>query len=82
MRNAARHPWTGRTAGLAEKAAGVVRLLAWAAMVGGYGLMLWALSGLVHASERTDAVPGIISFVIEAPRGKAARASGHPDGRP
>ena len=55
MRNAARHPWTGRIAGLAEKAAGVVRLLAWAAMVGGYGLMLWALSGSAHADDPKDA---------------------------
>ena len=55
MRNEAGHPWNGGIEGLAEKAAGVVRLLAWAVMVGGYGLTLWALSGSAWADDPKDA---------------------------
>lgn len=45
----------GRITTAVERAANLVRLLAWTAMAGGYCLMLWALSGSAYADGRTDA---------------------------
>ncbi len=55
MRSKAGHPWSGGIEALAEKATAVVRLLAWAVMVGGYGLTLLALSGSAWADDPKDA---------------------------
>ena len=54
MRGAAHTPigWIER---LVEHAAGIVRLLAWTTMAGGYVLTLWALSGAARADDPKDA---------------------------
>ena len=77
MRRAARQARIGRIEGWIEDAAGLVRLLAWAAMIGGYGLTLWALSGSAYAEERAQAAPRASAFVADDSQGKAARR--HPE---
>ena len=65
----------GRVASAFERAADCVRLLAWAAMAGGYGLMLWALSESAYADGRTDAPCSTATFAVQA----AQATAGHPD---
>jgi len=65
----------GRVASALERAADFVRLLAWSAMAGGYGLMLWALSESAYADGRTDAPCPTAAFAGQAAQGTA----GHPE---
>ncbi|MYF57574.1 MAG: hypothetical protein F4222_00775 [Gammaproteobacteria bacterium] len=71
----------GRMASAFERAADCVRLLAWAAMAGGYGLMLWALSESAYADGRTAARRVTAAAAAQA----AHETAGHPErpgGRP
>lgn len=72
MRAAASAP-DGRIAAAVERVANAVRLLAWAAMAGGYCLMLWALSGSAYADSRTDAPCRPAALAGQAAQGTAER---------
>ena len=79
---AAAHARDGRTGAGMERVAGFVRLLAWAAMVGGYGLMLWALSGSAYAGDPAAALARTATLAETSLRGTAARHPVHGEARP
>lgn len=79
---AAAHIRDGRTGAVMERVAGFIRLLAWAAMVGGYGLMLWALSGSAHASDPAAAPARTGTLAETSLHGTAARHPEHGEARP
>ncbi len=76
MRTGATHARFGRVAAAIRGPAGLMRLLAWAVMVGGYGLMLWALSGSAYADDPKDAARQI-GQAGSAAAGAIARDSGN-----
>jgi len=63
----------GRIAAAVERVANLVRLLAWAAMAGGYCLMLWALSGSAYADGRSEAPCPMAALVGQSAQGTAER---------
>lgn len=79
---AAAHIRDGRTGAVMERVAGLIRLLAWAAMVGGYGLMLWALSGSAHAGDPAVAPARTGTLAETSLHGTAARHREHGEARP